>query len=230
MNVNRHVDVFDPHAFKDRIDVIGAGATGSYAVLQLAKLGIPGEQIHVWDFDKVESHNLANQLFGPEDIGKLKCDALKSLIHRMTGAKIQTHNEAVDGTQKLGAIVFLLTDTMSSRKEIWDKSIKMKFDKKLMIETRMGAEIGKVYTIEPMKINQTKFWDSKWAPDEDIKTQSACGSQVTVGATASMLASLAVWQLIRFFGIHVKGDGDKDSLEQEIVFATRSSFLEASVA
>jgi len=44
-----------------RVDIIGAGATGSHVVMLLAILGFTN--IHVWDFDRVEAHNLANQSF-----------------------------------------------------------------------------------------------------------------------------------------------------------------------
>ena len=73
IDTRRHIDVFSPDLFgKRRIDVIGAGATGSRVVLALAKLGL--DNIHVWDFDHVEAHNIANQVFGLADIGKLKID------------------------------------------------------------------------------------------------------------------------------------------------------------
>lgn len=218
----RHIGVFDPHQLNQRIDIIGAGATGSYVVLQLAKLGIPGDKIHVWDFDIVEEHNLANQIYGPDCIGKKKVDALKDTIKLLAGIDITTHDERVDGTQKLGPIVFVLTDTMVSRKEIWDKSLKMKMDKKLMIETRMGIDLGTVYTINPMDIRHVKFWEERWVPDDEIKEVSACGARTSVGCTASMLASYAVWQLIRYNDIHIKG-GSKDLLEHEITFCVRSS-------
>src|SRR3989344_9586657 len=121
----RHLSVFKPHAFGTRrVDVIGCGATGSRIVLSLAKLGV--ENIHAWDFDTVEDHNLANQAFGLGDVGLLKVDALASLVQRGIGVAIQTHAEKVDGSQSLGEVVFLLTDTMASRKEIWDRGLKLK--------------------------------------------------------------------------------------------------------
>ena len=113
----RHLSVFSPHAFgKKRVDIIGAGATGSRIVLSLAKLGV--ENIHVWDFDKVEEHNIANQIYGLENIGEPKVRALADVIKKSTGTAITAHDERVDGSKQLGEAVFLLTDTMESRKEI----------------------------------------------------------------------------------------------------------------
>ncbi|MBI4533898.1 MAG: ThiF family adenylyltransferase, partial [Candidatus Melainabacteria bacterium] len=146
VDITRHIDVFSRDAFGNRrIDVIGAGATGSRIVLSLAKLGL--DNIHVWDFDIVEAHNIANQVYGNADIGQLKVDALHDLVLAQTGLNIHKHAERVDGSQELGEIVFLLTDTMASRKEIWTKGIRYKMRTKLMIETRMGSDQGRVYTV-----------------------------------------------------------------------------------
>src|SRR5215813_5940026 len=92
VDITRHVEVFSRDAFGNkRIDVIGAGATGSRIVLSLAKLGL--ENIHVWDFDTVEGHNIANQAYGMGDIGKLKVDALHDLVKAQTGLSIHKHAE-----------------------------------------------------------------------------------------------------------------------------------------
>src|SRR3989344_2512567 len=142
----RHLSVFKPHAFgARRVDVIGCGATGSRVVLSLAKLGV--ENIHAWDFDTVEEHNLANQAFGLGDVGLLKVDALASLVQRDVGIAIHTHAEKVDGAQSLGEVVFLLTDTMASRKEIWDRGLKLKLQTRLLVETRTGADAGRIYVL-----------------------------------------------------------------------------------
>lgn len=213
----RHLSVFSPHAFgRRRVDVVGAGATGSKIVLDLAKLGV--ENIHVWDFDQVEEHNIANQAFGLDDIGALKVEALAKLVKATTGTVIHTHAERVDGSQNLGEIVFLLTDTMSSRKEIWDKSLKFKLKTNLLIETRMGADSGRVYTVNPNKPGHIKEWEATLYPDDETEV-SACGASVSVGPTAEVIAGLAVWQMIRWFSI-VQGS-DEDDLDNEIIFSLR---------
>ncbi len=212
----RHLSVFSPHAFgKRRIDVIGAGATGSRIVLSLAKLGV--ENIHVWDFDRVEPHNIANQAFGLGDVGKAKVDALAELVQLTTGTKITVHNEKVDGTQSLGEIVFLLTDTMSSRQEIWDKGLKFKLKTNLLIETRMGADSGRVYSLNPNKPGHIKEWEATLYSDDEAEV-SACGASVSVGPTAEVISGLAVWQMIRWFDI--ENDGE-DELDNETIFSLR---------
>ena len=216
LNINRHVGIFDPVKFDTPVHVIGAGATGSWLTLQLAKLGV--QDINVWDFDKVEDHNLANQLFGPEHVGMEKVVALAKIVKQLTGMDIKVKNEKVEA-QRLAGIVFVLTDTMSSRKQIFDNCIKMNPNVKLMVETRMGVDLGNIYTICGTELDEIKFWESRWVEDDKISEVSACGSKITVGATASMLAAHAVWQMIRFYTI---SQGEKDEIEHEVIFSTRS--------
>lgn len=219
VDITRHVDVFSRDAFGDkRIDVIGAGATGSRIILSLAKLGL--ENIHVWDFDTVEAHNIANQAYDQEHIGKLKVDAIAEVVLKATGLKIHTHNEKVDGSQVLGDVIFVLTDTMSSRKEIWNKGIRYKMRTKLMIETRMGADEGRCYTVNPTKPAQVKGWEGTLYDDAKAVV-SACGTSITVGPTAEFMSALAVWQFIRWQSIE---SGKEDTLENEIIFGLRPMF------
>jgi ThiF family len=213
VDTTRHASVFSAQCFGNkRIDVIGAGATGSRIVLALAKLGI--QNIHVWDFDSVEEHNIANQAYTQADIGRLKVDALKDLVKRSTGLEITTHAEKVDGTQELGEVVFLLTDTMSSRKEIWQKGIRYKSRTKLMIETRMGVDEGRVYAINPIKPAQIQGWESTLY-DDQVADASACGARTSVGPTAEIVSGAAVWQFMRWFGIQ---NGKKGTVSHEVIF------------
>ncbi len=216
VDITRHVGVFARDAFgKKRIDVIGVGATGSRIVLSLAKLGL--ENIHVWDFDSVESHNIANQAFNQSHIGMLKVDALAAIVKEATGLKLTTHNERVDGSQQLGDVVFLLTDTMSSRKEIWNKGLRYKIRTKLMIETRMGADTGRCYSINPVKPAHVRGWEQTLS-DNVTAEVSACGTAITVGPTAEFLSGLAVWQFIRWQAVE---SGKEDTLDNEIMFGLR---------
>lgn len=212
----RHLSVFSPHAFgQKRIDIIGAGATGSRVALSLAKLGV--ENIHCWDFDRVEEHNVANQIFGNGDVGSLKVKSIADIVKSATGTEIHAHEERVDGSQELGEVVFLLTDTMSSRKGIWDKGLKFKLKTQILIETRMGADNGRVYTVNPNKPGHIKEYEKTLYSDSEAEV-SACGASVSVGPTAEIITGLAVWQMIRWFSIV---QGGEDDLDNEIIFSLR---------
>lgn len=222
IDISRHVSVFSPDMFAGKgIDVIGAGATGSRVVLSLAKLGL--SNIRVWDFDKVEAHNIANQVYGLGHIGLPKVEALAAIVKEQTGLEIQAVNERVDGSQKLDSLVFLLTDTMASRRQIWEKAIRYKLHVKLMIETRMGTDQGRVYAVCPAKANQVKGWEATLYSD-DVAERSACGTSISVGPTAEFLSGLAVWQMIRWNAIETDRSS-QDQLNHEILFGLRPLYF-----
>lgn len=193
----RHQSVFDPNVFATRrIDVIGAGATGSRIVLGLAKLGI--RNIHVWDFDHVEAHNVANQVYGLSAIGVSKVEALQARVFQDTGTMITAHNARVEGGERLGPVVFLLTDTMASRKAIYERSLRNNADVELLVETRMGADSGRVYALDPGLPEAGKLYEATLYEDAVAET-SQCGTAITVGPTAEVISGLAVWQFIRWW-------------------------------
>ena len=214
----RHVTVFPPSAFGDkRVDIIGCGATGSRIILSLAKLGVTN--IHAWDFDSVEEHNIANQDYGLAELGMQKTDAIAQVVKRDTGLTISTHAERVDGSQELGEVVFLLTDTMASRKTIWEQGLRYRFQTSLVIETRMGADNGRVYAVNPKRRDHVVLYEETLYSDEEAEV-SACGAAVSVGPTADVIAGLAVWQMIRWFAVE---RGEKDVLENELIFSLAST-------
>ena len=116
----RQLDVFSPTKFKKNVTVIGAGATGSYCVWLLAKMGC--RRITVYDFDEIENYNIPNQMYGVSDVGKKKVDALAERIKESAGIVIKPIPKRFE-KESLNGIVFVLTDTMESRKKIWEQSI-----------------------------------------------------------------------------------------------------------
>ncbi len=216
LNPLRHLSVFMPTQFgQKRVDVIGAGATGCRVVQELKKLGV--ENVHVWDFDIVEDHNRANQLYGAEHVGLAKVEALQDIVRRQAESDITIHSERHSGTQPLGEVVFLLTDTMDSRKQIWEGAIKFKPHTSLMIETRMGPDCGRIYTINPYSPRHIKSWEATLYTTQEADV-SACGASTSVGATAEVVAGIAVWQMLRWFAINTGAD---DVLDNEIIFSLR---------
>ena len=214
MNLNRHLEVFSPDKFgKRRIDIIGAGSTGSKIALDLAKLGI--ENLHVWDYDKVESHNIPNQLYGIEHINMLKVDALKSIILKQTDIEITIHNKKVIDEERFGDVIFLLVDSMKTRKEIWDSSIKYQANVKVMIETRMGSDQGRIYIVNPLDSTEVDRWEKTLYGDDESEV-SACGTSITVGPTSTSISGFAVWQFLNWYKKNIE---KKDIvLSNELIF------------
>ena len=194
LDTTRHMEIFEPHGFTDNINIIGAGATGSWLALYFAKLGVSGDQIHVWDFDAVESHNVPNQLYGMHNVGENKALALRELIQQQTGTKINVSNEKFE-QGRLSGYVYLMVDSMAERKRIWEESIKMKSAVKLLIEPRMGLHVGRVYNVEPMNLTHVRAYEACYYPD-DVAEESACGASMTVITSAVGVATWCARQLI----------------------------------
>lgn len=220
-NVNyiRQAPVFDPEVFgQTEVDVIGAGASGSHVVFQLCKLGV--KNIHVYDFDNVESHNICNQIYRPCDVGKPKVEALKEIVKEFSNIDITVHNEELtEKSPKLnGEYVFVLTDTMSSRKDIVTNCIVDNYKTRVCIETRMSSSEGRMYCFYPTSKQSMERWYSTLYSNEEAE-RSPCGSKISVGSTASYLASMSVWQFIKFVQFQ---EGKTDDLpEFELFFNTK---------
>lgn len=212
----RHLEVFKPEAFgNQQVTVIGLGATGSRIAMSLAKLGI--KNLHLYDFDKIEYHNVANQIFGNDNVGVGKAECIEALITLSTGEKPKIFDKEVNGSENLGQYVFLLTDTMESRKKIWEKGIKLNPQIKLLVETRMDVDNGRVYAINPLNPKHIEQYEGTFYDDEKTVT-SACGATSTVGSTAEIISGLAVWEFIK----HV--DSEKKNTN-ETIFSVNPLFL-----
>lgn len=219
----RQLSIFDPAQFNKNksVTVIGAGATGSYVTFMLAQMGIT--KINVWDFDKVEEHNLPNQMFMLKHIGMPKVEALKSVVKEKCDIDINTHNEEVVNQNITASYVFILTDTMKSRKEIFDNCLKLKsFNTDLVIETRMDADNGRIYAFNPSNPVQVKAWEDTLYDDKDASI-SACGASVSIVPTVALISSFAIWKLIHNWDVlngpnNAKRDSRSGLINNETIF------------
>jgi molybdopterin/thiamine biosynthesis adenylyltransferase len=211
LDVSRHKELFNPATFTTPVTIIGAGATGSWLALILAKLGITN--ITVWDFDRVEAHNIANQIFFAEgngsehisDIGCYKVNALKNIVANATGTQINiVPNKYIN--EHLSGIVFLMVDSMAERKRIWQSCIKLKPAVKLLIEPRMGLDVGRVYNVVPTDLTHIREYENTYYGDDTAEV-SACGNSMTVITTAMTIAAFCGRQLINFHaGIEIDNE------------------------
>ncbi len=148
---------FPEKILNEKINIIGVGATGSRVVFSLAKMGF--KNISIWDFDKVERHNIDNQMYQVRDVGDFKAFALKRLIEESSNVKIKAHNEFFEKGEHLEGIVFLLVDTMLSRKEIWKNCLRCNKNIKLIIETRIRQQEGDIFVFDPNDETHIRRWE-----------------------------------------------------------------------
>lgn len=231
VNRQRHSQLFRHDLWGDRlVDVIGAGSIGSKVYMELAALGV--HNVRVWDGDTVEEHNVPNQAFKIGDVGKNKAYACGLTALDAIGPDDLTHHsyaeEHYTGQSKLGAVVFVCTDSMASRSEIWHKSVKLKPYVRWYIECRMGVDNGRVYTVNPMRPGSIRAYEQTLYTDEEadvLTTNNGCGAAVSIGATSTILAGMAVWQFLRAANAEITGC--TGTIEWEILWAARQPYLEA---
>ena len=114
---------------KTHIAICGAGALGSNLADTLARQGF-GNLTSI-DMDRVEQHNINTQLFGDEDVGALKVDALRNRIFRAVGIEINTFNKRMDAKNakkflKGSNLVIDTLDNSESRQMVQDQTRKLK--------------------------------------------------------------------------------------------------------
>ena len=195
----RHILQFDPHVFDNRrVDVIGCGAVGASIADLMARNGV--RNLHLWDGDRIEKHNVANQRpYTQADMGKYKVEALAAHLVAAGAHAPTVHPEYITGPVVLGDVVFLAIDKMMrkdltdkpGRKDLFLESMHLKPSVKYVIEVRMGVDELRVYGFNPSARRQVAEWLDSLYPDAEA-IEGVCQAQTTVNDTASITAGIAV--------------------------------------
>jgi len=199
----RHDALFDVmRANRLPTTIIGCGAIGSRIYLSLIELGL--SNITAYDADIVESHNIANQAFSIGDIGLPKVDALAHVWSRKS-----YRPPSVCPTQRINAFVrpdsgitlrgnvFLCVDSFAARREIAPMlrtgSVYRVFD------TRTASTHSNLVNFNPNDDADFARWEASLGSDEPDQSElSACGSAISMGPTAAIIANLAVWEYMNW--------------------------------
>ena len=148
---------------KAKATLIGCGAVGSFTAFVLAKMGICN--IAVYDHDRVEIHNIPNQLFSIQDCGLFKAEALRDMVLNFHGVEVDAFPVKFSD-QPLSGIVIVAVDSMDVRLAIWDQ-VKYRPMIDLFIDSRMGAEVGRVLTIHPTDPDDIAIYENTLHTSQD---------------------------------------------------------------
>lgn len=186
-HLTRQLDILHPDKMNVPITIVGAGAIGSITAVSLAKMGF--ELIQVFDFDRIEIENMNCQFYRFSDIGKLKVEALKELVHDFTGVSINAVNEPYVN-QAFDGIVISAVDKMSVRKDIWEaqKRKRRGGNTIAVIDPRMGAEIAQMYVMSPKDKADIESYEKTLYSDDNAHPER-CTAKATM-YTANMLSGL----------------------------------------
>jgi adenylyltransferase/sulfurtransferase len=196
LNIIRQMEFFNPIDINDTIHVIGVGAVGSHTANNLARLNI--QELHIWDYDTVESHNIPNQLFTDNDIGKTKTTALANYLQSINPEiHIIVHEKYTN--ELLRGHVFVCVDSIDVRNQIYKAN---EFNMYLLsvYDTRIGLEDGQVYSADWHKAQDLKdLLNASNFKKEEVETpKSICGSKLTILPTVQMAATIATSNFINF--------------------------------
>ena len=165
----RQLDILPPSKSEGKkVTIIGAGATGSWLALQLAKMGI--ENLLVYDEDTIEQHNLPNQMFPITLLGRNKASATGELVNFFTRSNIKTiPNYYKD--DELDGIVVMAVDSMAARKEIYQHC--QNGNVELIIDPRCAAQLFRIYSIYPDLSMDREYYESELHDDSEAM-QTRC--------------------------------------------------------
>lgn len=180
-----HLDLVNMNQLsKTRVLMIGAGSIGSFAALAMVKMGV-GE-IVIFDDDKIEPHNFANQLYPYTAMGVAKIDVLRKILTEMgankpeTGVKINLEARRFIDTDlsyvKQSDIVICAVDNMATRILLWEMC-KKSIHTSLYVDCRIGGTQLDCFALESGDPDDIDFFESK---DHEGKSNFLYSSKETV--------------------------------------------------
>lgn len=202
MDLSKSYEYFQPEKLSDRVHIVGCGSVGSTVAENLARSGVT--KFALWDFDKVEPHNLANQMFRQKDIGKPKVDALLDLLCEInedvaTDAKL--HPGGWTG-QQLSGFVFLCVDNIDLRREIVQKHMDNPYIK-AMFDFRTRLEDAQHYAADWTDYTMKQdFLASMSFTHEEAKEEtpvSACNVTLSVVPTVRIICAYGAANFMNFW-------------------------------
>lgn len=201
MDLAKSYEFFQPEMCKERLHIIGCGAIGSTVAENLARFGLT--KITLYDFDHVEPHNIANQMFTQEDIGKTKVEAVADYLVKIN-PEIANDIKLVDKGyvgQRLSGYVFLCVDNIDLRREIAQACQDNNFVK-AMFDFRMRLTDAQHYAAAwDNKKMVESFINSMAFSHEEAKAEtpvSACNITLSVVPTVRMIVAAGVSNFINF--------------------------------
>jgi molybdopterin/thiamine biosynthesis adenylyltransferase len=190
--------IFDPSEFSWPVHIIGVGGIGSALFLPLLKLGI-GE-LHVWDPDIVEPHNIPAQLlYRPSDIGKRKVDCLQNFGRWIEAeCEVIAHPELVTERTELSGVVISGVDSMLSRRRIWGAVDRNNVDVVFYLDARIGGEQLELYSLIPCDPKESQMYEENWLVSDEQTLELPCAARTVIHPPV-VLAGEVVAHLTRFY-------------------------------
>lgn len=209
MNLDKSHEFFKPEELTDRIHIIGCGSVGSTIAENLARFGI--KNMTLYDFDVVEPHNIANQMFTSEDIGKPKVQALAEYLEKINPAitdGLKIVDKGWTPGRRMAGYIFLAVDNIDLRREILQSCIGNTYIKAVFdIRTRLTSAQHFAADMSQPDLVQALMNSMAFSHEEakEATPVSACNVTLSVAPTIRVIVAYAVTNFINFVqgkGIH----------------------------
>lgn len=197
MNRSKIAEFFEAEDVKEQINVIGTGAIGSAVCESLARIGCA--EVHIWDFDKVEAHNITNQMFKETDIGSLKTEACKQMMQEINPLiKVFTHNEGLQEPYLVSGYVFMCVDNIELRKKIVEIN-KYNPATKAIFDFRMRLTDAQYYCATNEWQYEQMLKTMEFTHEEAIEAtpRSACGVELSVVYAPRTIVNFGIANFIK---------------------------------
>lgn len=200
MNKSKILEFFDATTVKVPVNVVGVGAVGSNVALNLAHMGF--EELHIWDFDTVEAHNITNQMYTEDQIGMLKVEACAQNIKAINpNCDVIIHPEGLVDDYTINGIVFLCVDNIDLRREIVEANQYNKYCK-CISDFRMRLTDAQYYFADMQKPKDVDklLRTMQFSHDEakEATPKSACNVELSVIYTVNAICALGVANVIKW--------------------------------
>lgn len=200
MDLNKSLEFFDPSKVKERCHIIGCGSIGSNVAELLARYGIT--DMVLWDFDDVEPHNIANQLYTEEDVGQPKTVRLQKMLSKINPVlKSTIKTKYKYENQPLEGYVFMCVDNVEVRKMIVDANW-YNPEVKAVIDFRTTLLEGQTYFTDWSNTEQKNSLKESlnFTHEEAQKNTpvSACGFELSVSPVVKVCAIFGIVNFTNF--------------------------------
>jgi len=179
---------------KEQVMIGGAGGIGSYLTFLLSRAGFSPT---VYDFDKIEEHNLGGQFFRTIDVGKPKVEAVYHITREFCNEEINTFFKRITDESPTHYFIFSAFDNMKARKdlfEVWKRSVENCPVTPIFIDGRLSMEQLQIFCVTPHEIEQ---YEEHLFDDSLIEDAPCTMKQTSHGA--AMIAS----HMVSMFTNHI---------------------------
>lgn len=186
------------------IILAGLGGIGSFVAFLLSRMR--PASLFIYDDDTVETVNMSGQMFGIQDVGKLKTVSVCNMITNYSDFRDTfAVDHRFDSTSQAGNIMICGFDNMAARRTFfnsWDQHVKSYNDvsdraKCLFIDGRLAAESFQVLCLKGNDPYAIEKYTEHWLFSDDEAEETICSYKQT-SFCANMIASTMVNCFVNF--------------------------------